>query len=43
MTLYIRFAAHLNAALDALVAAGDLPAGLERRAVTVEARSRREF
>lgn len=36
MTLYIRFAAHLNAALDALVAAGDLPAGLERRAVTVE-------
>lgn len=36
MTLYLRFAAHLNAALDALVAAGDLPAGLERRAVTVE-------
>lgn len=36
MTLYTRFAAHLNAALDALVAAGDLPAGLERRAVTVE-------
>jgi arginyl-tRNA synthetase len=36
MTLYIRFAAHLNAALDALVATGDLPAGLERRAVTVE-------
>jgi arginyl-tRNA synthetase len=36
MTLYVRFAAHLNAALDALVAAGDLPAGLERRAVTVE-------
>jgi len=36
MTLYARFAAHLDAALDALVAAGDLPAGLERRAVTVE-------
>ena len=36
MTLYVRFAAHLDAALDALVAAGDLPAGLERRAITVE-------
>ncbi|TGX55602.1 arginine--tRNA ligase [Sphingomonas gei] len=36
MTLYARFAAHLDAALDVLVAAGDLPAGLERRAVTVE-------
>ena len=36
MTLYTRFAAHLNLALDALVLAGDLPAGLERRAVTVE-------
>ncbi|WP_033920834.1 arginine--tRNA ligase [Sphingomonas sp. 37zxx] len=36
MTLYTRFAAHLNAALDALVAKGDLPGGLERRAVTVE-------
>ncbi|MBO9624607.1 MAG: arginine--tRNA ligase [Sphingomonas sp.] len=36
MTLYARFAAHLDAALDALVAAGELPAGLERRAVTVE-------
>lgn len=36
MTLYVRFAAHLDAALDALVAAGDLPGGLERRAVTVE-------
>ncbi len=36
MTLYVRFAAHLDAALDALVAVGDLPAGLERRAVTVE-------
>lgn len=36
MTLYARFAAHLDTALDALVASGDLPAGLERRAVTVE-------
>ncbi|MEN3746144.1 arginine--tRNA ligase [Sphingomonas sp. HF-S3] len=36
MTLYTRFAAHLDAALDALVASGDLPAGLERRSVTVE-------
>ena len=32
MTLYTRFAAHMNLALDALVLAGDLPAGLERRA-----------
>jgi len=36
MTLYIRFAAHLDAVLDALVAAGDLPAGLDRANVTVE-------
>jgi len=36
MTLYTRFAAHLDAALDALVAAGDLPAGLNRSAITVE-------
>jgi arginyl-tRNA synthetase len=36
MTLYIRFAAHLDAALDTLVAAGDLPAGLDRANVTVE-------
>ncbi|OYY91062.1 MAG: arginine--tRNA ligase [Sphingomonas sp. 28-66-16] len=36
MTLYHRFAAHLEAALDALVAAGVLPAGLDRRNVTVE-------
>ena len=36
MTLYTRFAAHLDAALDTLVAAGDLPAGLNRAAVTVE-------
>jgi len=36
MSLYARFAAHLDAALDALVASGALPSGLERRAVTVE-------
>ncbi|RYD50453.1 MAG: arginine--tRNA ligase [Sphingomonadales bacterium] len=36
MTLYARFAAHIDAALDALVASGDLPAGVERRNVTVE-------
>ena len=36
MTLYTRFAAHLDAALDALVAAGDLPEGLNRTAITVE-------
>jgi arginyl-tRNA synthetase len=36
MTLYTRFAAHLDAALDALVASGDLPDGLNRTAVTVE-------
>ena len=36
MTLYTRFAAHIDAALDALVVAGDLPAGLNRTAVTVE-------
>ena len=36
MTLYTRFAAHLDAVLDTLVAAGDLPAGLDRANVTVE-------
>ncbi len=36
MTLYPRFAAHIDAALDLLVAAGDLPGGLDRRNVTVE-------
>ncbi|GGA41406.1 arginine--tRNA ligase [Sphingomonas psychrolutea] len=36
MTLYTRFAAHLNAALDALVAAGELPADLNRANITVE-------
>jgi arginyl-tRNA synthetase len=35
-TLYARFASDLATALDALVADGTLPAGLERRAVTVE-------
>jgi len=36
MTLYSRFAAHVDAALDTLTAAGDLPAGLNRANVTVE-------
>ena len=36
MTLYARFAAHLDAVLDALVEDGSLPAGLERGAVAVE-------
>ena len=36
MTLYTRFADHLDAALDALEAAGDLPAGLPRASITVE-------
>jgi arginyl-tRNA synthetase len=36
MTLYTRFAAHLDAALDDLTLAGTLPAGLDRRNVTVE-------
>ncbi|MEA3064257.1 MAG: arginyl-tRNA synthetase [Sphingomonadales bacterium] len=36
MTLYDRFAAHLDRALDALEAEGALPPGLERRAVAVE-------
>ncbi|MBN8808356.1 MAG: arginine--tRNA ligase [Sphingomonas sp.] len=36
MPLYPRFAAHIDAALDALTASGDLPAGLARGAVTVE-------
>jgi arginyl-tRNA synthetase len=36
VTLYARFAAHIDAVLDSLVTAGDLPSGLERRAVTVE-------
>ena len=36
MTLYARFAAHLDAVLDALVQEGALPGGLERGAVAVE-------
>jgi arginyl-tRNA synthetase len=36
MTLYTRFAAHLDGVLDQLVAAGDLPPALNRAAVTVE-------
>ena len=36
MTLYTRFAAHLDTALDALETAGDLPAVLNRANVTVE-------
>ena len=36
MSLYTRFAAHLDAALDQLVAAGTLPGGLDRKNVTVE-------
>ncbi|WP_448501530.1 arginine--tRNA ligase [Sphingomonas sp.] len=36
MTLYTRFAAHLDAVLDTLSAEGTIPAGLARRAVTVE-------
>ena len=35
-TLHAGFAAHVSAALDALVAAGTLPAGLSRAAVAVE-------
>lgn len=36
MTLYSRFAAHIDAALDALETAGVLTPGVDRRAVTVE-------
>ncbi|MFL6845216.1 MAG: arginine--tRNA ligase [Allosphingosinicella sp.] len=36
MTLYARFAAHIDSILDALEAAGALPAGLDRKAVAVE-------
>ncbi|PNB46226.1 arginine--tRNA ligase, partial [Pseudomonas sp. FW305-130] len=36
MTLYTRFAAHIDAVLDALEASGDLPSGLSRANVTVE-------
>ena len=36
MTLFTRFTAHVDAALDALTAAGTLPAGVDRHNVTVE-------
>ncbi|WP_374943315.1 arginine--tRNA ligase [Sphingomonas sp.] len=36
MTLYTGFAAHIDAALDALVAAGTIPGGLDRTNVSVE-------
>jgi arginyl-tRNA synthetase len=36
MTIYTRIAAHLDAALDALEAAGTLPSGLPRAAITLE-------
>ncbi|MGE4429338.1 MAG: arginine--tRNA ligase [Sphingobium sp.] len=36
MTVYVRFADHMAALLDAMEAAGELPAGLNRKAVTVE-------
>ena len=36
MSLYARFAAHLDTALDQLMATGALPGGLDRRNVTVE-------
>jgi arginyl-tRNA synthetase len=36
VTLYARFAAHLDAILDALEGEGALPSGLDRRAVAVE-------
>ena len=35
-TLYAAFSGHIAAALDALEAAGSLPAGLNRGAITVE-------
>lgn len=36
VSLYTRFTAHLDAVLDALEAEGTLPAGLNRKPVTVE-------
>lgn len=36
MTLFSRFSAHIDAALDALAARGALPAGLDRAAISVE-------
>ena len=36
MTIYARITEHLHSALDALEAAGQLPAGLARAAITLE-------
>ncbi|UNU42184.1 arginine--tRNA ligase [Sphingopyxis sp. YF1] len=36
MTLFSRFSDHIGAALDALAARGAIPAGLDRRAISVE-------
>ncbi|MBP6031007.1 MAG: arginine--tRNA ligase [Sphingobium sp.] len=36
MTLYVRFSAHMDALLDSMIAAGELPAEINRKAVTVE-------
>ncbi|MDQ4421346.1 arginine--tRNA ligase [Sphingobium sp. DEHP117] len=36
MTLYVRFAAHMDALLDGMIASGELPADINRKAVTVE-------
>ena len=36
MTLFSRFSAHIDTALDALVAREALPAGLDRGAISVE-------
>jgi arginyl-tRNA synthetase len=36
VSLFVRFADHVDTALDALVAAGSLPQGVDRRNVTVE-------
>lgn len=36
MTLYVRFAAHMDALLDSMIASGELPADISRKAVTVE-------
>lgn len=36
MSIFARFSGHLDELLDAMVAAGELPAGLDRKAVTVE-------
>jgi len=36
VTLYVRFAAHMDALLDSLETAGDLPSGIDRKSVTIE-------